>query len=490
NTLEGSPIVELYNYLRVDATAIGNHEFDFGPQGPDRVQVQSTQDPLGALRLRMKEAHFPFLSVNIIDRLTGRPLPDIAPSKVIEKEGVTIGIIGATTQHTPESTIAANVAHLKFVDPIPLIKSEALRLKKEGVDFIVITYHEGEKCKDHSLESLDDVKTCSTESILPLIDQMPKGLIDVIVAGHTHRDLIKRYKGVVILQSGARGQYLTWAELSKNDSTPVASSQVSKTEICELAQEDKNGEFVCQSWSVRKNDRPFTARTFKGVVIVPDEWVETHIVHPNVSRVVALKSRKTKVVVDGNMDRRYSGESPLGNWFTSSMQAAAAHAGYDTDAAVINNGGLRANISDTTVTYGDIFSVLPFDDTLAVLELTGNQVRKMIEMQLSNSEGYSLSGITFHANHQCQISDVQINGKPLDPEATYKVLTLDFLASGGSGFKSLEVKKEKIHFLYELGFLRDLLFQNFKQEDQVVTPYSYFNASIQRQNAPTVCLQR
>lgn len=172
------------------------------------------------------------------------------------------------------------------------------------------------------------------------------------------------------------------------------------------------------------------------------------------------------------------------------MQAAAAHAGYDTDAAVINNGGLRANISDTTVTYGDIFSVLPFDDTLAILELTGNQVRKMIEMQLSNSEGYSLSGITFHANHQCQISDVQINGKPLDPEATYKVLTLDFLASGGSGFKSLEVKKGKIHFLYELGFLRDLLFQNFKQEDQVVTPYSYFNASIQRQNAPTVCLQR
>ncbi|MCB0422557.1 MAG: hypothetical protein KDD61_16265, partial [Bdellovibrionales bacterium] len=49
NTLEGSPIVELYNYLRVDATAIGNHEFDFGPQGPDRVQVQSTQDPLGAI---------------------------------------------------------------------------------------------------------------------------------------------------------------------------------------------------------------------------------------------------------------------------------------------------------------------------------------------------------------------------------------------------------------------------------------------------------
>ena len=100
---EGALGVQAYNALGYDAAAVGNHEFDYGPIGPERT---GSSDPFGSLKARIKEAHFPILSANIKERTSGDipPWENLAASVMIERAGYRIGIVGATTEETPSIT--------------------------------------------------------------------------------------------------------------------------------------------------------------------------------------------------------------------------------------------------------------------------------------------------------------------------------------------------------------------------------------------------
>ena len=110
NLGEGADVVRAYNQLGYAAAAIGNHEFDFGPAGPAVTAASIEDDARGALKARAAEARFPFVSVNILDRKSGERIqwPNMPASTVVEVAGVKVGIIGASTESTPYTTMPAN----------------------------------------------------------------------------------------------------------------------------------------------------------------------------------------------------------------------------------------------------------------------------------------------------------------------------------------------------------------------------------------------
>ena len=104
---EGAAVVRAYNTLGYSAVAIGNHEFDYGPVGPDETVQKPGEDPRGALKARASEARFPFLAANTIDDATGKPVawPNVKPSTIVTVAGVKVGLVGVTTIDTATTTV-------------------------------------------------------------------------------------------------------------------------------------------------------------------------------------------------------------------------------------------------------------------------------------------------------------------------------------------------------------------------------------------------
>ncbi|MBK8713763.1 MAG: metallophosphatase [Deltaproteobacteria bacterium] len=203
NLEEGAPVVAAYRALGYDAVAIGNHEFDYGPVGPAATAKTAQDDPRGALRARIEEAGFAFLSANITT-VDGGPAPLGLPSTLLERAGVRIGVIGATTESTPHTTLAANVADLRFTPLADAIAREATALRGRGAAVVVVAAHAGGKCT--AFEDAAALASCERdEEIMHVADALAPGLVDVIVAGHTHQAMAHRVNGIAIIESYANG---------------------------------------------------------------------------------------------------------------------------------------------------------------------------------------------------------------------------------------------------------------------------------------------
>jgi 5'-nucleotidase len=132
NLSEGAVVIDAFNQLGYTAAAVGNHEFDYGPQGPVATATLPGQDPFGALKARLAEARFPLLASNIYDAASGeRPswLPNDGTT-LLDVKGLRIGVLGLITPQTPFTTNPVNVASLRFGSLVPEALSAAQRLRE------------------------------------------------------------------------------------------------------------------------------------------------------------------------------------------------------------------------------------------------------------------------------------------------------------------------------------------------------------------------
>src|SRR4051812_18880560 len=161
NLTEGSVVIQAMNRLGYTAAAIGNHEFDYGPEGPSPVAVREDQDPFGALKARLKQARFPILSANIADAETGGRPPWLNGdgTLIVEMKGLRIGLIGLTTPSTPTVTNPVNVQSLRFGALAPEAEASARMLRDRGAEVVIGLVHAGGKCArwsdPHDLSSCD-----------------------------------------------------------------------------------------------------------------------------------------------------------------------------------------------------------------------------------------------------------------------------------------------------------------------------------------------
>ncbi len=422
NLGEGADVVRAYNHLGYAGVAIGNHEFDYGPEGPAATPSSPTDDPRGALKARAREARFPFLASNIVDNATGSRIlwPNMPGSTMVEVAGVKVGIIGASTESTPYTTMPANFAGLRISPPAQAIIDQATALRGQGARVIVATMHIGTNCKqfDHP----DDSSSCDKrEELFRLLADLPHGTVDVIVGGHTHAGVAHFLDGVAVIESYANGRAFGRVDLTVGPDGKVTDVHIDQPHL------------MCP---VDKNFNPVPVADchpgdYEGKPVTPDPEVQK-IVDAAMARAGERRQEKLGVVLASIVKRAWAAESPEGNLFTDLMLEARP----DAQVALTNGGGLRADLPAGTLTYGALFEALPFDNRFAIVELTGKDLLALVSTNLSRSGGIlSWAGLTARARCKAGKLDVQIQvrGKPLDENASYKLATSDFLASGGDG---------------------------------------------------------
>ncbi|HEX3762788.1 MAG TPA: bifunctional UDP-sugar hydrolase/5'-nucleotidase [Kofleriaceae bacterium] len=422
NLTEGADIVRAYNYIGYAGVAIGNHEFDYGPEGPAVIATHPTDDPRGALKARAREAKFPFLAANLVDSATGSRIlwPNMPGATLVDIAGVKVGIIGVSTESTPTTTMPANFVGLRISPPAQAIVEQATALRAQGARAIIATMHIGTNCKQ--FDQPDDSSSCDrNQELFNLLKDLPHGTVDVIVGGHTHAGVAHRIDGVAVIESYASGRAFGRVDLRIGADGKITDVQIDKPHLmCAL---DKNFNPVPVA-DCHPGD-------YEGKPVTPDPEVQK-IVDTALARAGERRQEKLGVVLADIVRRAHAAESPEGNLFTDLMLEARP----DAQVAMTNGGGLRADLPAGSLTYGALFEALPFDNRFAIVELTGKDLRSLVSTNLAHSGGIlSWGGLSARARCKAGKLDVQVlvRGKPVDDNASYKMATSDFLASGGDG---------------------------------------------------------
>ena len=226
NLSEGALVVDAYNALGYDALAIGNHEFDYGAL--DTASGDATPpDMRGALKAAAARARFPFLAANLIDEVTGRAVawPNVRPSTLVDTAGLRVGIVGVMTYDGLSMTLRDNVQGLATAPLVPTVETEARHLRQRGADVVVVLAHAGGWCA--RFDDPADLSSCDDDAeIFWLARQLPLGLVDAIVAGHTHAAVAHVVAGIPIVQAHSRGAAFARLDLTVERGAGVVSARI------------------------------------------------------------------------------------------------------------------------------------------------------------------------------------------------------------------------------------------------------------------------
>ena len=413
NLSYGKAVIEGYNALGYTAAAVGNHEFDFGA-------AAGNADRIGILKQRMAQAQFPFLTLNIFERSSGQRVawPNTQPSILRNVGGIQVGIMGISTVDTPRVTKPENVVDLEFRDPVPLIVREAQVLRQSGAELIVLVGHVGGHCR--SLRNADDISSCSTEAkdteLFQILKSLPKGTVDVAVGGHTHQFIAHWVNGTATIESGSRGKYLAWVNACVGPQGGIdarKSTIHAATALCLETWSDN----TCRN---RQVATAVTPATFLGQAVQPLASI-TGAMQPYLNAVAEIASRR----VGARVPQLISG-GPLADMVAESMRRING-----ADFGLQNRGGIRADLPPGPTTYQDVFQVLPFDNAVMQLHLTGRQVRALVRLfggRHPSNPGPGIAGLKLMRG-----AVLTQSGEPLRDDQLYWLNTSDFIVQGGDG---------------------------------------------------------
>ena len=405
------PTIDALNAMGLDASAFGNHEFDQGRSDlDDRV---------------LDLVDFPYLAANLYDRDSGEPAFD--EYAISETGGVRVGFIGAMTELLPELVSPAGIETLEVRDLVDEVNRVAGDLsdgdESNGeADVLVVLMHEGPETG-----ALEDT-TGDTEFagiVAGLSDE-----VDAIFTGHTHQRFAHLLPGdgadLPVVGSGQYGEGLAHVQLVVDPATGDVTAATAE------------------------------AFALVGAGFQPDPEVAA-IVDAAVAAAEGPGSVQLgEITADLNRARQSTGaenrggESTLGNLVADVQLWAANEAGTPTDIAFMNPGGLRANLTyapDGVVTYKEGAAVQPFANTLVTQTLTGAQVVQVLEEQWQPAGAsrpflkLGVAGLTYTYDPTApageRITQVWVDGTPIDLAAQYTVVVNSFLASGGDNFTTL-----------------------------------------------------
>jgi 2',3'-cyclic-nucleotide 2'-phosphodiesterase (5'-nucleotidase family) len=337
----------------------------------------------GILRKRISEAKFPILGANV------EGLEGLRPYVIKEVRGVKIGIIGIVTEDTPVSTHPRNVVGLKFEPPEETVKRYIKELK-EKADIIFVLSHIG-----HQADRI--------------LAERVKG-IDVIVGGHSHTKLMKpvQIENTIIVHAWEHAKALGVLDLTIEDKKIVKFDGHLEEIKPESGKEDRSVQAIVGKYSKKVN------------------------------AVLNEKIGEAAFDLDGENVRKR--ETNLGDFIADIIRKTAG-----ADVAIINGGGIRTSIEKGEVLVKNVHSVLPFDNYIVAIKLTGKQIRETLEHGVSAIEEGAgrfpqVSGLRFKYDPSektgTRVKEIFIGDKPLNPEKEYIVATNDFLAAGGDGYKA------------------------------------------------------
>jgi 5'-nucleotidase len=428
NMSEGRAVIDAYNALGYAAAAIGNHEFDFGA-GVGAGAAEA--GPQAVLKARIAEANFPFLSLNLFDTATHRRIdwPNTRPSLLRKVGDVCVGILGISTVDTPKTTRSAYVDGLRFLPPAPLVEATARSLRQAGAELVVLVGHVGGACSD--LSEADDPTSCRNGELLALLRQLPKGTVDVAIGGHTHQFIAHWIGDTATLESGARGNFLGYVDACVQPQGGIdrAASRIHGAQALCL---DVWANGNCRPR--RQALLPVRPADFLGQSVEPEPAMG-RLLQPYLDAVQASGSQALPVFL----------ARPLRAPELSRLAAEAMRQSTHSDFALQNFEGIRAELPAGPVTYGRVFEVLPFDNGVVQLQLSGAQLQQLVGSVRRHAGRFGravFAGLQEPPGGPPSLTRPPpglrtSKGQPLEPDRLYTLATSDFLAEGGDAASAL-----------------------------------------------------
>ena len=427
------PAIEALNRIGLDYASVGNHEFDEGSHELLRIQNGGCHEDGCADPARPFEgADFQYLSANAFSEEGGVDDTLLPPYAVHKVQGVEVGFIGMTLEGTESIVTPSGVAGLDFADEADTANRYAEELQAQGVEAIVVLMHEGGSQSGAGI----GVDTCVGMGG-PVTEIVPRmsDAIDVVITGHTHQAYNCTIDGRLVTSASSVGRLVTDIDLtldrrSGDVLTAVADNvPVSQTLPADPAQTELIAYY-------RELLGPIAGRVVGSATELLSRSQETLYSFPG----TGSNGQPTTVNV--------LGESPLGNLIADAQLAATSE---DADVALMNPGGVRADIPAGEITYEEAFTTQPFGNYLTTISLAGAQIQCVLEQQFVNNTVLQPAGITYAvdpagttgttadpcAGTRVPDDSVLIGGAPVDPAASYRVTVNNFLADGGDRFSTL-----------------------------------------------------
>ncbi|MDH3350676.1 MAG: 5'-nucleotidase C-terminal domain-containing protein [Gammaproteobacteria bacterium] len=479
NLSEGAAVVGAYNALGYAAAAIGNHEFDFGPAGPKSIPEAERDEPQGALRQRASEADFPLLAANLIDTSTDEMViwDNVQALTMVRRAGIDIGIIGVLTERLLETTIVANTAGIDVAPIADSVTARARFLRKAGAALVVVVAHAGGRCEifDDPL----DLSSCDLSGeIMRVANEIPQGLVDHIVAGHVHQGIAHEVNGIAITASYSNSRAFSRVDFTLDRTTRrVVDRRIFPPQANCRKVPDKNGHCSFEDDSTRAR------ATYEGRDLVP--MPEVVAVAENAAAVAAkFQAEPIGVYLETPMTLHDRPESALGNLMTDAVLESSA-----ADISIHNvYGGIRAELPEGELTYGSLFRMFPFDNRIAIVELSGAELRKLIANQAHNTGRYAgFSGMRVFidcSDAQMSVRMVRSNGSEISDTESLKVVANDFLLLGGDGIFTPVIPPRGFDIPYGTPLVRDVLVEWFKTRGGRMHADEFHNPASQRWNLP------
>ena len=387
NRTQGEVLMEMMITMRYDAMAIGNHEYDYGWEN---------------LRKQKNRVPFPVLGANIFYK--GTDIPYAQPYAIVEKERFRIGVIGIIGEDARSVVLPSFVAELEFRDPPPIVR-EAVAYLKPDVDLVVVLAHMGMTAPMQTDASAHPEIQRGVEADLALVGAVPG--IDIFIGGHadhgTEEPIVHPETGTLVVQTYGHGTRLGYIKLKYDTAAKKIVSYDGKLLLVE---------------SEKLVPHPIVARKI--------EYYRKQ--YPEIEAVVGHLQER--------LIRSYNTESSLGSFAADVMRESAK-----SDVAFINAGGLRADLPEGEVTYGNVIDAFPFPNRVVLMDLSGKDILGVLEQSMTLERGMiQASGLIAHYDLDRpkgqRVTDLEIGGKPVDPEQIYKVAVADLLAEGADLYSS------------------------------------------------------
>jgi 5'-nucleotidase len=444
--LHDEPTIAFSNRLGVDLASPGNHEFDRGLNAYLRLLNGgcAPADPHGQKDSCALGRHGPAWFQTIAANVDGSDGIPLFPATTVRTFGtVRVGFIGAVTKTTPSLVIPRAVQGLRFTDEVESINRAAAQLQRLDVQAIVAVIHEGGETGEPG-QALDwNNSSCpkARGRIFDIARQLSPA-IDVIFSAHTHQGYNCRIDGRPILQATAYGRGVS---------------------VVDLVLDPRSGDVDRERTSSRNlpvlNSRTEPAQRQAVLAGEPSPWRQLlERARPDArvaaevaatARVVAPKAQRAVGWIGGGFARGGPVDFPAGRLIADAQLAATrAPASGGAEAALVNPGGIRADLPCRTtppcpISYGEIVAMQPFSDTLVVLTLNGAELKDLLESQqppeqsqptlLIPSASLRYSWLS-QAPFGQRVRDLRLNGRPVQPRQSVRLVVNTFLAQGGDGF--------------------------------------------------------
>jgi 5'-nucleotidase len=424
------PSVESLNEMGLDVSSVGNHEFDEGTAELLRMQDGGCHPTDGCYfpKEPYAGADFQWLSANVVRKDNGKTLLPATSVKTVN--GVKIGFIGMTLKATPTLVSPAGVSSVDFLDEVQTANAQAAALKKQGVKSIVVLLHEGgyQTGTINGCEGISSPIAQIAAQITPEVDE--------IITGHTHQGYICSLpdpagNNRLVTSAHDYGRAVTETKLVINT---------------------RSGEVMRDRSSAVNHLVARTAPKDPAITSIIDKW--NTLAGPLKAKVVGTHTED--ILGDSSGNRGI--ETPMADVVADAILAGTDGANEGgAQIAFMNVGGVREDLpmapkyseAPGQITYAEAFDIAPFNNLLVSIDLTGDQIRQVLEQQYQpvaarGSRPMLALGVSKGFTYQWDASQPQgsrvvngtmaLNGTPLVATQTYRVGTLNFLADGGDLF--------------------------------------------------------